>query len=251
MRLICLGTTGYHPSPSRHTACYYLPELNLVLDAGTGVFRLTEQLLRHPKRELDIVLSHAHLDHVVGLTFLLDVMAVTTLHRIRVFGQPDKLDAVEKYLFHPLLFPVSASFELIALPSLEGRLSLPLCEIEYFPLDHPGGSIGMVIHANNKRVAYITDTTPQSHPALIESLTGIDLLLHECYFTDKNEELSLRTGHSWLSAVTNIVELTRPKQTLLIHVNPLAEVIGEDYGLTARHVELGMRFAEDLSEFNF
>ena len=44
MKLHCLGTGGYHPSEHRHTACYYLPELQLVLDAGTGMFRLPNQL---------------------------------------------------------------------------------------------------------------------------------------------------------------------------------------------------------------
>lgn len=248
MRVICLGTTGYHPSPSRHTACYYLPELNLLLDAGTGMFRLTQQLLAEPKDELDIVLSHAHLDHVVGLTFLLDVMAATTLKRIRVYGEAEKLEVVEKHLFHPLLFPVPVHFELIPLSPERNRLSLQHCEIEYFPLEHPGGSIGMVVHGSNRRVAYVTDTTPQSEASFIQRISGVDLLMHECYFSDKYEDLSRRTGHSWLSAVTKIVQQAQPKQTLLIHVNPLAEVVGEEDGLSELHQQLGLRFAEDMMQ---
>lgn len=245
MRLHCLGTTGYHPSPSRQTACYYLPDLELVLDAGTGLHRLTEHLIREPKDRLDILLSHAHLDHVVGLTFLLDVMAVTSLKQVRIFGQPDKLAAVKDHLFHPLLFPVPLSLELHPLAGDEGHVKLPHCSFDYFPLEHPGGSIGMRIEAGGKRFAYVTDTTPKNDAQFIERLKDLDLLLHECYFSDKYQELSLRTGHSWLGAVTTIVEAVHPKRTLLIHVNPLAEVLAEDSGYTADHEALHMSFAED------
>lgn len=245
MRLHCLGSTGYHPSPTRHTACYYLPELELVLDAGTGAFRLIEQLLQQPKERLDIVLSHAHLDHVVGLTFLLDVMAVTSLKEVRIFGQPDKLEAVEKHLFHSLLFPVPLSLQLHPLPEVSGKIELPHCRLSYFPLEHPGGSIGMVIESGEKRMAYVTDTTPLNDFKFFESLSQLDLLLHECYFSDQHQELAIKTGHSWLGAVVEIVKKVQPKKTLLIHVNPLAEVLGQGSELTEEHRQLGLRFAED------
>ncbi|MGN6547595.1 MAG: MBL fold metallo-hydrolase, partial [Aureliella sp.] len=99
MKLHCLGTTGYHPSSTRQTACYYLPELSLVLDAGTGIIGLTNQLRAEPRESLDIFLSHAHLDHIIGLTFLLDTLAVTSLKRVRVLGAAVKLRAVREHLF--------------------------------------------------------------------------------------------------------------------------------------------------------
>ena len=110
VRLHCLGTTGYHPSPKRHTACYYLPDWQLMLDAGTGLFRLTKLLLEEPQEKITILLSHAHLDHVVGLTFLLDTLAVTSLKEIVVVGMEDKLRAIQKHLYHENLFPVPPAF---------------------------------------------------------------------------------------------------------------------------------------------
>ena len=43
MKILLLGTAGYHPSETRHTACVMLPEAGIVLDAGTGFFRVREQ----------------------------------------------------------------------------------------------------------------------------------------------------------------------------------------------------------------
>ena len=96
MQLHCLGTAGYHPNEDRHTSCYFLPESGIVLDAGTGLFRLAE-LIETPT--LDIVLSHAHLDHVAGLTFLLDVLYQRPVDRLRIWGEKEKLAAIEQHLF--------------------------------------------------------------------------------------------------------------------------------------------------------
>ena len=51
-----------------------LPEVGVVLDAGTGFYRVREHLRTS---ELDVFLTHAHLDHVVGLTYLFDVVRDT------------------------------------------------------------------------------------------------------------------------------------------------------------------------------
>ncbi len=102
MKIHCLGTAGYHPNDTRQTSCYYLPEAGIALDAGTGTYRLPKVLAG---KSLNILLSHAHLDHTAGLTFLLDVLANHPLEQIQIWGESDKLAAVREHLFHPLIFP--------------------------------------------------------------------------------------------------------------------------------------------------
>ena len=48
-----------------------IPELGLIFDAGTGMFRVRDLI---QTKTLDIFMSHVHLDHSVGLTFLYDVL---------------------------------------------------------------------------------------------------------------------------------------------------------------------------------
>ena len=71
MKLVLLGTAGYHPSDQRQTACLMLPEQGIVLDAGTGHVSGGDFLMTD---RLDIFLTHSHLDHIVGLTYLFDVI---------------------------------------------------------------------------------------------------------------------------------------------------------------------------------
>ena len=104
MKLVLLGTTGYHPNDERQTACFMLPELGIVLDAGTAMYRVRDHLVTP---ELDIFLTHAHLDHVIGLTYLFDVVQGKDIRRVTVHGAPEKLAAVRTHLFAEPLFPVA------------------------------------------------------------------------------------------------------------------------------------------------
>ena len=79
MKLVLLGTTGYHPSDRRQTPCLLLPECGVMLDAGTATYRAADYL---QTSELDIFLTHAHLDHIIGLTYLFSVTHVHPLQRI-------------------------------------------------------------------------------------------------------------------------------------------------------------------------
>ena len=242
MRVVCLGTTGYHPSPSRHTACYYLPDQGLLLDAGTGMLGLTAHLLAEPRESLDLILSHAHLDHVVGLTFVLDTFAVTALKSVRVWGMRAKLDAVKEHLFSEHLFPIlPPSITFHPLDEVGSPLQLAGgANISWFPLEHPGGSIGFRIQSSGKTMAYVTDTVARPTSPYLSNIGGLDLLLHECYFTDDYQALAEKTGHTWLSAAVDVVRHVRPRKTGLIHLNPLAEVLGSSMILSSEHEQLGM-----------
>src|SRR5262245_7142883 len=112
MKVVLLGTAGYHPSNRRQTSSLVLPELGLAFDAGTSLFRIPRYL---QTRTLDICLSHAHLDHVAGLTFLLDVLYQRPLDRVRVHGEQTKLEAIASHLFSEHIFPVPPPFEMIPL----------------------------------------------------------------------------------------------------------------------------------------
>src|SRR5580658_8753333 len=104
MKLVVLGSTGYHPNELRQTACFMIPAAGVVLDAGTGMFRVRDWLATS---ELDIFLTHAHLDHVVGLTFLFDVLHQKQVNRVTVHADAAKAAAIQQHLFSELIFPVA------------------------------------------------------------------------------------------------------------------------------------------------
>jgi ribonuclease Z len=246
MQLILLGTTGYHPNDRRHTPCLLLPECGLMLDAGTATYRAGEYLIGP---ELDIFLTHAHLDHVVGLTYLLSVMRVHPLRRISLHALPEQLAAVEEHLFSNALFPVRPPFEFCplkesyALPG-GGRMT-------HFPLDHHGGSIGYRLDWPGRSMAYVTDTTADARAAYVARIRGVDLLVHECYFPDAEAEWARKTGHSHTTPVAEVAQRAGVKRLVLVHLNPLStadDPIGID---VARAIFPNTILGEDRMELEF
>lgn len=218
MQLHCLGTVGFHPNHSRHTSCYFLPESGIVLDAGTGMFRLAPLIQTD---SLDILLSHAHLDHTCGLTFLLDVLFERPVGQLRIWGEAAKLDAIRTHLFSELIFPVDLNAQWNAIDDLE-EFAVGEVSVSWRRQDHPGGSVGYrLVWNSGERLVYATDTTGDTSAEAIEWYRGADLLMHECYFQDAAEEFALKTGHSWTSRVAEIAAACQPKQLLLTHLNPL------------------------------
>jgi ribonuclease Z len=246
MQLLLLGTTGYHPNDRRQTPCLLLPECGVMLDAGTGAFRVGEYL---KTSELDIFLTHAHLDHVIGLTYLFSVMYVHPLQRIAVHGLPEKLAAVDEHLFAEALFPKRPPMEFCPLEesfSLSGGGRLT-----HFPLMHRGGSIGYRLDWPGHSMAYVTDTVAAPNADYVAKIRGVDLLVHECYFSDVQAEFARKLGHSHTTSVAQVAQRAGVKRLVLVHFNPLStadDPIGFD---VARAIFPNTILGEDRMELEF
>lgn len=217
MKLHLLGTGGYHPSNHRQTACLALPEVGVVLDAGTAMYRLRDHLATS---RLDIFLTHSHLDHVIGLTYLLDVLWQQRVSEVNVYGDAATLAAVGEHLFAPQLFPVKPTFRM---QRLEGDVSLAGGgRLTHFPLAHPGGARGLRLDWPGVSLAYVTDTTASPTAPYLAHLHGVDLLVHECYFPDEKAESAALTGHSCAGEVGRVAAAVGARRLVLVHVNPIA-----------------------------
>jgi ribonuclease Z len=218
MKLILLGTAGYHPNDRRHTLCMLVPECGVMLDAGTGAYR-APRYLQGP--DLDVFLTHAHLDHVIGLTYLFDLMRAFPLRRVTVRGMPDKLAEIDSHLFAQALFPKRPPCEFR--PLLGNKVDLnEQGRLTWFPLEHPGGTIGFRLDWPGHSMAYVTDTTATPDAPYVQHIRGVDLLVHECYFPDAQADWARLTGHSHTTPVAKVAREAGVGRLLLTHINPLA-----------------------------
>ena len=84
MELVLLGSAGWIPTGTRETCCALVRQGSeaLVIDAGTGLRRLlTDRTLLDGVRNVTIVLSHFHLDHTAGLTYVAGAAARASASR--------------------------------------------------------------------------------------------------------------------------------------------------------------------------
>jgi ribonuclease BN (tRNA processing enzyme) len=249
MRVVFLGTGGYHPNERRHTAGVLLPEIGLLFDAGTGLFRLSQWLERD---DLTIAISHAHLDHVCGLTYLLVPLHRKQLRQVQVLGSQRALETIRSHLFAAPLFPVMPDCEMTP---LDGRTERDLGEglvLSHQALEsHPGESLAYRLDwfgevGRRRSLAYVTDTCVDgSYTALIRN---VDLLIHECYFTDDQADWADRTGHSHTSAVATLARDAGVKRLILTHIDPQRPDDDPVDLRTARAIFPHTQVAEDLLE---
>ena len=96
-------------------------------------------------------------------------------------------------------------------------------KITAIDLEHPGGAHGLRLDWKDRSLAYITDTTARIDADYVDSIQGVDTLIHECYFADGWEDRAELTGHSCLTPVAQVAAKSGAKRLFLVHINPLQE----------------------------
>jgi ribonuclease BN (tRNA processing enzyme) len=227
IRVVPLGINGFFPSFGRHTMSVLVLTGSeaFLLDAGTGVARLREQHvadLLHPYHCLNVILSHYHLDHIVGLPYLSGVWKQGPV-RIYAPGRPfveaDPVQTLNRFLAPPY-FPVSLEdfpIPIEIVPVKDPLLKIGASSVRFRSQNHPGGSTGIGL---DNAVAYVTDTTVEE--ATQEFVKGMRLLMHEVYLTDSEAKADEVEGsrHSYPSAVAKLARNAGVANLMPIHHNP-------------------------------
>ncbi len=225
MYLHFLGTAGYHPGETRHTSCLMIPEKGIIFDAGTGFFRV-KPLIKTKK--LHIFLSHLHVDHNIGLTYLLEVLWKTKVKKVTIYADQEQLVYLKKTLFGSLLFPLKFSYTTKPIKDNQ-KINLSGLKIISRELPHyyPGKLFGFKVIKRKKSLAYITDA--QMSEKYLNFIQGVDYLIHECNFPDKYKHLAKKSGHTYTSAIAQLAKKAKVKKLILTHVNarhPGADPVG-------------------------
>jgi phosphoribosyl 1,2-cyclic phosphodiesterase len=220
----------------------------VVLDCGSGMRLLGASLLPDPPDEIDILLTHMHLDHVTGLGFFGPLFMNKTL---RIWGprlgDVPLADRLAAYLGPPL-FPM---------PFSEIPVTLEVTEVERetweiggltvtsAPIQHPGGANGYRLEEGGGSLVFIPDNElGLDADAGVELATGADILLHDAQYTDAEYPSKVGWGHSSLSDLAAFTQRTEPGRTLMFHHDPahddatLEEMRDEAAELAGRDIEL-------------
>jgi ribonuclease BN (tRNA processing enzyme) len=246
MNGVLLGSGGWIPTTKRETCCAFFREGShaLLIDAGTGVQRLVEQpdLLRGVE-EVDVVLTHFHLDHIVGLSYL---PALSLLEPPTIWGPGQLLTgASTPSLLERLLSPPLFSAPLGEIARAVREIRLKEFDIESFPI----ATRVQALHAEPTlalRIAdvltYCTDTAPD--PGNVGFAAGSRVLLHEAWYAQESSEDG---NHSAGGDAGRIAREAGVDHLVLIHINPLQESV-EALAASAAREFPNARVGVDLEE---
>ncbi len=219
MKLIALGSGGWIPSDSRHTASYLVDtgESLIILDTGSGLSRLSNHLdILNKYEEINIIYSHYHLDHIVGLSYIGNW---SKEKRLNIYGPGKALgftgcqDVISK-LITPPFFPITIDkfAKEVSMKDYDlGGFKIGTIPIKITAQVHSGNSFGISI---GDYIQYNTDTIILEDT--FKEAQGTKLLLHECW-SIANEGSK---DHSSFEEINNMLSKYKIQKLGLIHINP-------------------------------
>lgn len=199
MKIKVLGAFGSEGPGQRPSA--FLVNDRVLVDAGSVAGALTveeQQGIEHA------LLSHAHLDHIAGLAFLTDTLAITAAQRPVIAASiAPVVDALRRHAFNNSLWPdfsaiptpTTAVLRYRTLPEdVESRVGgLRVTPIR---VDHTVPAVGFLIHDGEAGFVYSGDTGPTEKIwQAARELRGLKAVLVETAFPNRLEGLARASKH--------------------------------------------------------
>jgi ribonuclease BN (tRNA processing enzyme) len=223
VRLTVLGSGGWIPTDARETCCALVEDGDrlLLIDAGSGVRRLVADpgLLRG-RRRLDVLLTHFHGDHTVGIGYL----PALGCPEVVVHGPGAALYGVPtRALLERVYTRPQAAFDLDGVATEVRDVQPGATEIAGIPLElrrqdlHPDPTLGVRV---GDSFAWCTDTGADAETAAFAR--GVGVLCHDMWVLDA--ELERPAGHASGAECARLAVEAGAGRLVGIHVNPLPRV---------------------------
>lgn len=252
-----------------HTTSFLCDD-DILIDAGSGVGELRLDELASIDH---ILLSHSHLDHILGVPLMADSVIKlrmgpngAPIRPIRVHALPATLQALQQHILNGVIWPDFSRLPTAEHPVLTlhpiavgdtltfpARGGQPERRIRVLPAAHTVPGVGFAVDTPQGWWVYTGDTGP--NPALWQALAGerIAQLVIETAFGDDEAHLARISGH--LSPQTLAQELSQLDgyvNVFITHPKPgeVPAVLSQIRALDSRHqieaLREGQRFGAPL-----
>lgn len=256
------GVRGSYPAPfgshmrvGGNTSCVELRADNhiLVCDGGSGIIPLGNSLMgQQDIKELTIILTHYHWDHISGLPFF--VPAFVPGWKVNIYGPGDSQEEIERRISGQMLdpyFPVEVETWLADIHYLKAQHNSQLeygpFRIETFNVHHPGSTFGYRIQVHDKSIVYASDNEllfiektiedrkndldpeelqlikamqAEEREKSIETIQNAHVFIHDAQYTPEDYAKKRGWGHSCYIDTAHFAMDANVKQLYLFHVDP-------------------------------
>lgn len=199
---------------------------DVLIDAGTGVGTLSmDELIRIDH----IFVTHAHLDHVACIPFLVDTVGAARARPITIHALQATLDSLREHLFNWQLWPdftkipTSNSphmcYEALSLGKtidLDGRKITPL------PANHVIPAVGYQLDSGQASLVLTGDTTINDALwPIVNRIKNLKYLIIESAFCNQERDIALKSKHLCPDLLAAELEkLERSAEIWITHLKP-------------------------------
>jgi ribonuclease BN (tRNA processing enzyme) len=229
MDIRVLGCSGAVAAGDRTTS--FLVDGDLLIDAGTGVGDLT---LSEMAAVDHILISHSHLDHVLGIGLMADSVLRRRLARgagpIRVHALPQTLEALRQHVFNGVIWPdftrlpspqtPALCFEPVSVGQI---LAFGRRRVEVLPARHTVPAVGYAVFPSASAPAWVYTGDTGPNPALWERLTCLpvaQLVIETAFGNDEQRLADLSQHLSPRTLEAELRQLPGAVQVLITHIKP-------------------------------
>ncbi|MFC1855104.1 MBL fold metallo-hydrolase [Thermodesulfobacteriota bacterium] len=235
------GVRGSIPTPGKDTTKYggntpcvevRCGDKLIILDAGSGIRELGNQLLKETPLEANILFSHLHWDHIQGFPFF--APAFMPENKLHLFAEKKLNTTFESLMSGQMMYPHFP----ISMKDLDAHITFN--ELDYGDVvnfgkvqiktsrnNHSDGCIAFRIEYDGKSVVYATDTEHYAciDPVLAEASKDADYIIYDSTYSDDEYSGKIGTpktgwGHSTWQEGVRLAESANIKNLILFHHDP-------------------------------
>ena len=204
----------------------------IVLDAGSGFCPLGDALMAGPfgrgKGKMTLLLSHIHLDHLIGFTFAVPVYIPG--NQFEIYGPATSRMGLEEFhegrvapAYSPIytLDNIGSRLSFLPIPQEPFKVGEVEIEAKRFPHGIGAFSWGFRLTEGERSLIYLPDVEYPSGNIpddAVEFSRGVDLLIHDAYFT--LDDYIPTWGHCRSQHAVLLAEAARVARLVLFHHAP-------------------------------
>lgn len=202
----------------------------VILDAGTGLPWLSNDLIKRGVRDVDLLLSHFHADHTAGFNYFKHIYNPGSKVRIKAalnYGPLNIEDLIRRHMMaelHPVQYE-SLPSDLVC-EGFDVGNNFDLFDgvrIETYMLQHPAGCTSYRIEAHGKVLVYATDTEHipgQPDLGLVRHMRDADLVIYDTTYTQDELLGKKGWGHSSWNEGVKLCRMAGAKRMAMFHYSP-------------------------------
>jgi cAMP phosphodiesterase len=207
-------------SARQHYACFVVDDL-IAIDAGSLAVSTTD---RQKKQIRDVVLTHAHLDHIAGLPLFIDDLFATIKRPIQIHATREVIEIIERDIFNWSIYPRFSELNNENGAVMEYRpfeietyFEVKHLQIKAINVNHKVPSVGFIVTDGSATFALSGDTAEMDRFwEVVNEEKNLSAILVECAFPDELASLAGISHH--LTPAVLQKELRKVRQNCPIYV---------------------------------